>query len=366
MIKELLLLSALAAVATGQSVPPAGHDAKVLSGPSQNDGKSNVRISPVDLKPTDPIPGVTASPAMVVPFQCTDDGAVFLNFIAPKDGTETLYSLLDRVSQKFDGNSITDIHGLELISSFPTRTMVAFLVQGTKTSADAATTESQRETKHYFVAEFDRAGHYKKAIQLATEFPLFRLAVLDSGEFLVTGYDSATDSERLLLLDDLGQLVRPIDQPLSDAERSARRSASSTMRMYAGAQSSGLTNFVGYKDKVLVWRSGTNDPVLEVNGDGAKREVSIAVPKGSVLQDVVPSDDQWIIHVSADVASSAGPRELSGYQYYEVSPLDGSLERQLSTASSPINSIACKSRGKYIAFATDKDNHLIEFVGYDR
>lgn len=377
---KLFLLLALTFTCFGQSVSSvAGKDAAGPSDGGKISDEPDIQSATLDFKHSEPVQGVGASAAFVVPFQCTDDGAVFLDALSPA-GTgrgRTFYSLHDKETQKFALSAIHDLRDVEIIDYFPAHSMVGFLVRAIQETAvspggaqasdgKSGATEMNRAVHHYFVAEFDRDGSYKKSVQLGLDYPLFRMAVLPSGEFLVTGYDSATDAETMVLLDDAGQVVRDIDQPLSAKERAARREASAYKRMLNGAQSAGRTNFVEYKDSILAWRAGTNDPVLEIGAGGETREVPIAVPQSSMLADMLPSDDQWIIHVNSANVSGDGPRDLSGYQYYEVSPLDGSLLRKLVIAQAAVGSIACKSKGKYVAFSKDKENKLVEFVAYDR
>jgi hypothetical protein len=329
-------------------------------------GSSEVQVDPLEFKQTETIAGVSTSPLMATVFQCADDGAVFLQFVNPRNLEETLYSVSGKDSVAFAPKAAAGLQDVEVIDYFPTDSMVAFLVRAVKMERESDSTGASRRKRHYFIAEFDRHGGFERAIQLQAEYPLFRFAALPSGEFLVAGYNSAMDSEQLLLLDDAGQVVRSIDEPLSSQERGARREASPLQRMVAGALSAGKVSFVGYKDGVLAWRSGTDDPVLEIRADGASREVSVAFPSGEVLADMLPSDDRWVIHVHSAAQADNVAHDLSSYTYYEVSPLDGSLLRKLTIANPRIGSMACKSRGTYIAFSMDKDKKLIELVAADR
>jgi hypothetical protein len=343
---------------------------------NRSSGNQETPTYSLEFKSPELIQEMGPSPLLEVPFQCTSDGAVFIDTLDPKDVmAHTLYSVLNKSVRKFSLTAINDLGDLDTVDYFPGSSTVDFLVQastkslprsGGAISADTEKIHTEHHARHFFVAEFDREGNYKKSIQLGIDFPLFRFAVLSTGEFLVAGYDSATDSERLLLLDDAGQIVKSIDQPLSTKERSARRDASPDQRMLAGAQSAGKTNFVAYKDSVLAWRSGTKDSILEIRAGGGTREVPIAVPAGSSLADVLPSDDRWVIHVASASLPENGPRDLSSFTYFEVSPLDGSLLRKLTIVNQNIGSIACKARGNYYAFSTDKDQKVVEFVAPDR
>jgi hypothetical protein len=319
------------------------------------------------------IRGIGPSPLLATPFQCLADGAVFVDALDPSHSMkQTVYSLLGNQVSAYTMDAIHDLSHVQMIDYFPQSSTVNFLVRASRKAVPETTIQenSQRppldRSDHYFIAIFGRDGAYQKSVQLPISYPLFRFAALPSGEFIVAGYDSAVDAEKLVLLDDGGQLIKTIDPAVSSAERAERRNASADQRMIAGDESAGRASFVGFKDAVLEWRAGTKDPIIEIRADGSTREIPVVLPNGGALADILPSDDEWVAHVQPASTTSSGPRNLLTYSYYELSPLDGRVLRKLTISNVRVGTMACKNRGKFIAFSTDQDKRLVRSEATDR
>jgi hypothetical protein len=361
--KQVMFLSFLC-VFGGLSVK-----AQSPKGSSSDKGQPEIQSFQLEFGSPEMVKGVGPSPLIAVPFQCLADGTIFLDALDPnKQMKPTLYALLNGKVATFSPDGITDLANVQMIDYFPQPSSVFVLVRASRKAAtqsdtDAATADHRG---HYFIASFNRDGTYRSSIQLPITYPLFRFAVLSSGDFVLAGYDSAADEERLVLLDDRGTLLKVISPAIANAERAQRRNSSADQRMLAGAQSSGLTNFIGFKDSVLEWRTGTSDPIIEIHADGSTREVPIVLPGAGVLADILPSDDKWVAHVQPASTSTTGPRNLLTYSYYELSPLDGGVLRKLIINNNQVGTMACKNNGKYFAFSTDLDKKLVESVATDR
>jgi hypothetical protein len=222
----------------------------------------------------------------------------------------------------------------------------------------------------YFIAKFDRNGGYKELVELPFSGPVFRFAVLPSGDIVIIWFDPAGSVPRLLLLDSSGGLKGPIQmpQPIQDSVdaalggESAGVGSRTELNRALASDAMGLVQFADYGDRVLLWLPGKNI-VLEM-GDGlARREVEIESPKGYALEAFLPSNTRWIVQFKRLGLSGSGPidsrPETRNFLLYEVNPSDGSLRRKLNEDSDSSGWEACEHDGKLLSFKTDEKQHLI-------
>ena len=110
---------------------------------------------------------------------------------------------------------------------------------------------------------------------------------------------------------------------------------------------------------IVVWRSNSSDPVVEVTDGGGVREVPLQIPDGYRFVDMVTSNDRWVVHFRTENTPPAAQMSEDTDVYYEVRPQDGSLAAKLLQAGDAPRSIACESDETYTAFKMDNSGKMV-------
>lgn len=278
--------------------------------------------------------------------------------------TETVLSIHGQKSQTYSPSAITDLHDIHVYGYFPSDSMVGFLVRGSK---DLPGTPGPGKSPagidwrdyHNYIAEFDRDGSYKKSVELPMTYQLAHLAILSSGEFLVSGYDRLNSAARLLFLDSSGQILRSLDMPAARKPVGGNAPYGSVRATMAPVSLMGSIVFTPYGQDILVWRMNSSDPVLDVGPGASVREVPLQTPPGSVFVGMIAANDRWVAHFRSSSTPNEAPLSPTGYSYYELRPQDASLSTKLMQSGNVPLAIACESDGNYIAFKRDKDGKLM-------
>jgi len=174
----------------------------------------------LQFTPVETDPALSISPVTSLP-QCGSDGTLFLDMLDPKDlNKHTVVSIKGKKSQTYLPSAISDLHDVTVFSFFPSESMVAFLVRGTREMQSApgggkSPAGYAWSGYHSYIAEFDPDGGYKTSVEIPATYQISRLAILPSREFLVAGYDPVNSTARLLLLGPSGDLLRTLDMPAS-------------------------------------------------------------------------------------------------------------------------------------------------------
>jgi hypothetical protein len=129
--------------------------------------------------------------------------------------------------------------------------------------------------------------------------------------------------------------------------------------MMASSRLLGSVLFTAYKQDILVWHIGSNDPVLDVGPGGSVREVPLQLPSGSTFVDMIPAGDRWVAHFRSAQVPEHSQFNQTDYSYYELRPQDASLSAKLIQSGVAPLSLSCESEGTYLAFKTDKDGKFI-------
>lgn len=350
-----------------QSCPPAQ--------PNRSPSKSAPEIPTyqLDFEGNQPVPGVSASPVMSLPTQCTPDGTIYLDMLDPRDiRRHIVYGIGDDKAQVFSTGAIPGLHVITVLDISAAPSMIGFLLQAAKNNVlannNSINQPDKKPQRHnaaanlkFYIATFDRDGNYKEAIELPLSGPVFRFAILPSGEFLVLAPELRKNVPKLMLLSSDGDLERSLDVP-ELLQSSAADTATHTRQAMAAASVLGSILFMPHNGNVLVWRPGSTGPVLEVQPGGGIREIPLMVPRGYTLADFVSSNDLLIAHFKPANAKDGVALNLSDYAYYEVNPSDGSLIATLSLSGKPTGIIACEHDGEYTSFSSDANNRLIRLV----
>ncbi|MGH9587775.1 MAG: hypothetical protein ACRD3F_12540, partial [Acidobacteriaceae bacterium] len=251
-----------------------------------------------------------------------------------------VYGIGDDKAQVFSTGSIPGLHDVNVLGISAAPSMVGFLLQAAKndvlTNNNSSNAPNQNHSRlndaanlGFYIATFDRDGNYKELILLPLPGPIFRFAILSSGEFLVLGLDPHGNTPKLMLLGSQGDLERSIDLP-ELSQKTVAGSATSMRQAMTAAITAGSVLFMPHNGNVLVWRPGSTGPVFEIQAGGGIREIPLMVPKGYTLADFVPSNDRLIAHFRPSDAKNGVAMNLSDYAYYEVNPSDGSLTAKLN------------------------------------
>jgi hypothetical protein len=157
--------------------------------------------NPQDLIPTldlqfkagDPVPGITASPAMVSPIQCNGDGAALLDMLVPPEFRDrALYLVSATKGTAISLKNIPELSNAQYMGAFASHSTVGALFYGTKKVEDS----SKEEAYHNFIAEFDSENGYQRTIELpltyvVKRFPRFQRR--DQADDSVAGRDTGCD-----------------------------------------------------------------------------------------------------------------------------------------------------------------------------
>ena len=278
----------------------------------------------------------------------------------------TVVSIQGKKSQTYLPSAISDLHDITIYGFFPSESTLAFLVRGTKemrSSQGAGRSPAGFPWKSYhgYIAQFKRDGSYQGSIEIPVAYRIQRFAILPSGEFLVSGYDQTNSTARLLLLDASGQIIRTIDTPQARSSTGVDAPFRSVEAAKAELSLIGPIAFTPYNQDILMWRRGSQDPILDIGAGGRVREVPFQVPSGFVFVDMVPAKDRWIAHFRRQETPEGTPFSQDAYAYYELRPQDASPSAKLLITGDVPQSLACEADGTYITYKMDKDGKLVVF-----
>jgi hypothetical protein len=366
-----LLLFVLALPCKSQSQHPSNSTSVKKTQPLETQTQSDIPTRSLNFTKGDPLPGVTAAPLISLPIHCTSDGSLLLDMLNPlKPNEHTFTRIHSNESRTYSFNSIKQLKDVQFWDVFPSNSEISFLIKGTKEIEEAPQTELMPDgtSKSYtiskgkydfYIATFGIDGTFKELIEIPVSYQLYHLGVLETGEFVVSGYDSANNVARLLLLSSSGKLIKPIPLPEAIQNYDAQNDSHTDSVIMAALKNIASIQFTSYGDGVLVWRSGTNDPIVSIGAGGLIREVPIRYPKDYILSDALSSTDHWILHLQPQGQPGNGAHDLGKYVYFEVDPADGSVIDKLSLNGANPGTITCENQGIFTALQTDdKANKL--------
>ena len=312
----------------------------------------------------EPVSGLATSPVIVLPIQCTGDGALFFEMLQPPSFMQhAIYAVKPKSSRSFDLSAMADLHEVEMITFYPSKDHVSVLVRATKATGPALGEAKVRQSNYgFFVAVFDRNGNYEKSVELALHNVVpSHIAVLSSGDYLVTGYDRTNDMPRLYLVGGDGQVMRPLSLPDNLARYTPSDDPNSAKGLMNSSRVLGSILMTAHGGEVLVWRRGGMSPLLSVGANGSTREVQLEVPHGLTLADVLPSDQMWVAHLQAAASQASGEQNTRPTSYYEFDPSDGRLTSRFSVrGDSPEHVpavLACEEGGMFLSYQADEKGH---------
>jgi hypothetical protein len=335
------------------------------------------KLTFIDVKDA---PRVAASQVVYSPMGCTPDGSIFIEAAPRSDFTDIGLSSVAVGNDGLTGTSfsiatISDLHDARLRSYFATESEVVVLVNATPDDALSTSKrvtvvpstgqrierEVKSGTRHDYLATFDRQGNYKGAAELDVPFTPRRIAVFNSGLFLVIGFD--TDKKtRFAFVNADGSLQRFLDteKPLLGSEKMMEalgllKAQSPEFRANPHPEL-GLAEIVAFHDNLLFVLGGMTW-ILEISPSGAIRRIAIDVPTGLVIDHLIPSERMLYVAMRRFGADHA--TQDADEVFYEVSPANGALTKRFDTAPEYVSAIACEHDGDFLALAYDTNGLIL-------
>jgi hypothetical protein len=330
-----------------------------------------------------------ALPATTVDYpHCLSDGSLVVQTVdwatvmkAPK-GTIPKYNEIVTIvrgkkTRTILSTSILDLTDINVIlDTFPADSGIYLLLQGTKDQPGErghgkSPAGIPAKSYRYYVAPFDLDGTYKGATELGIQCDLSQpghcdlrhLAVFPSGDMLVTESDPGTSTLKVLYLNSSGEAVKQIDVPASRKPMDWGDASSNPELRTAAKTFLASVYFTAVSQNVIVWRSNSNDPVVEVTQGGGVREVPIQTPEGYRLADMVASNDRWVVHFRTENTPPTARLSLDTDAYFDVRPQDGSLAAKIVQKGDIPLSIACESSGTYTSFKMNDAGKMVLLKG---
>jgi len=318
----------------------------------------------ISFERRDPIPGIAASREISGPIECTPDGTAFLNMVI-RTGPEQMSSSsrlvrlsppieilvsasLSGEAHEFRLDQLHDLHDVKQKAHYATDSELAILViaapedkQGKESfvTSDGVKHEVAANVaeRHDYLVIFDRDGTYRKTIQLDDAMVLLRVGVFASGNLLAFGFDRVDRSPKLALFNSDGSLLRFLEIPKGDVPTSMLRSQDSEGK--GPAVFVAPTQFVPYRDSIIVVQNETRFPLLDVNEAGAVSAIKPKLPQGVLVDSLIPSD-----------ANLYALGEGKDHSIFELNADDGSVVRRLQTEKAEDTVVACAHDGKFLSF----------------
>src|ERR1700685_429714 len=350
-----------ALLAIGLSVAAGGQ-----VGPGEKATEPQRAVAPlfrISFQRGEAVQGLSASPVIIPPFQCTSDGTVFITMLRPPDFHAQILTSVStsREARAFELSQVPELFDLSEVSHDASDSGVVFLVRATRkddqtkqgfVTSDGTTGEFSRNAAehHLFIVSFDRAGKYTKTVQADDSFRILRLAAFPSGMLLAYGYAEEDGSPRLALLKDDGTLLKYIQIPDRAAPQAALEKdakVKSAARFIAPVQEGGRGSLI------YVAQNKTSFPILEVSEAGSARPIGPRLPEGIQIKMLIASDG----------APYARVGETSKGSIYELSSEDGAVIRRFEVVNDESGAdIACIHDGKFLSFEHGSGT-LIPLVG---
>jgi len=338
---------------------------------------SEVPLYRVSFERRDTIQGIAASSAVKLPFECTDDGTVFLSFVSTVAAGSGLPApppvppplRLVSVSpagkgQTFELGQISDLYISREVDHYVSESEVIFLVSAAREYKPEKRTYAMKSggqgelsinaaKQHRYVLVFSRDGKYQRTIEIEDQFHIQELGVFASGVFLAFGYDEKDNSPKLAMLKEDGTLLKPLQIPKGDAPESMIGKADGPR---PGVMA--VVQLVPEDRSILIVQNDSTFPLLEVSEGGAVKVIHPRLPRDSRIKAVIPSD--WNLYATIGQPSADPASEGT---IYELQREDGKALRrfELSDARTPAD-IACIHDQKFLSFDYG-DGKIVPLIG---
>jgi hypothetical protein len=361
----ILLAPALSVGACGKSCSASAPGSELDQAPVYN----------VSFERRDPIPGITASHAIQLPFACTSDGTIFVTFVGALPAAAGVPpppipppTLLTSVSTTGHGQTfaLDQIPGLYVsteIGHYASDSHVVFLVRASRENKPVKQTYSvgnfhgeyirNAAEQQLYIVTFDHDGEYKRAVEVEEAFRIRQLAVFFSGTFLAFGFDATDHSPRLVMLKEDGTPLKFLDIPKDDMPQSMLSLKGSPHPLVVAP-----VQLILAARSILMVQNNSSFPILAVDGGGAIRAIRPKLPNGGQVEAVIGSDKNLYVIGS----SKAAERDFAGV-IYEVNAEDGAVLRRFElNGVRTASDVACIHDGKFLSIDY-ADGKVVPLVG---
>jgi hypothetical protein len=329
----------------------------------------------VSFERRDPVPGVIASAAIRLPFECTSDGTMFVSFVdTPSVGTGAIPApglphlrlvsvSLSGTGHSFDLNRVPDLYISREVDHFASESEVVFLVEAAREyKPEKKTFRTTDGTRHEypgnavdqqrFVISFDRDGVYQRTVRPDVPFRLQQVGVFQTGALLALGYDEKDHSPRLAMLKDDGTLLKPLHPAAGDMPESLLGNGDGKYRGVIRP-----VQLVPESRSILILQSDSHFPLLEVNEGGGIRAIRPKWPKDFQIEALIPSNlDPYAVAG----AKAADPSEDS---IYELRPDDGAVLRRFDLSDGhSAQDVACVHDEEFLSLDYG-DGKIVPLIG---
>ncbi len=342
---------------------PAQSTANTSAEDEQEDAPT---VRTIDLSDGKPLTGLPNSPIVGYPALCSSDGTTFLEFY--NTSAQSSGVVAGQLFSISESGEIKKIH-----RNLPVQNKATIYVLSTYPGEDAIATlfsvipqTSQKDgerdnSPQYYISLSKRNGEFSKQLPLSLRFEPLKVAVLESGRFLMLGIEPLNHQPMLALLDTDGTYLRSLDldpRPIAGSEslqalykNPVKRSGS----LDASAAPARDAVFTPYGNKVLFFQPGSDLPVRILGEDGEENAVHVSLPKNYLLEYVLPSStsDTWVIRSQRlgdfMMLRSKGIATNPKQQLFEVDPLTGNVLHALQISGTQPGEISCAADKKLSA-----------------
>lgn len=266
-----------------------------------------VPATKVDLVKGDPIAGLPTGVIAGYPPYCSSSGVTYFQFYDPsKESADfiagDLYSIAtDGTVTKIERQFPQNVRQMIVRSTYAGATQIATLIS-TLPKRDPFNDQFSK-THKFYISLSSSDGDSFKLIPLDLKFEPIKLAIFDSGKFIVLGQETVNHVPVLALLDTDGTFLRYIDldsRPFAASgslraiyKNKQRTSETSDPTMIAVQNS----QFVPYAGNILFFQPGSDLEIAVLSESGIVNSVRIKLPQDELLQYILPDGQKrrWIV-----------------------------------------------------------------------
>ena len=315
----------------------------------------------VSFERRDAVPGISASPAIELPFECSSDGTMFISFVGtipaaggvppPPTSPPTLLTAISPAGhgQTFALDQIPGLYVSREVGHYVSDSEVVFLVRASRENEPVKQSYSvgnfhgeytrNAAEQQLYIVNFTREGEYKRAVEIDDTFRIQQLGVFPSGTFLAFGFDTKDHSPKLVMLKEDGTLLKSLEIPKGDAPESMLSPRESPHPLTVSP-----TQLVTAGRSILLVQNNSVFPILEVNEGGAIRAIHLKLPNDQEIESVIDSDrNLYVIAAKTDERNSNGT-------IYEVDEENGKALRRFQLIGvRTASDVACIHEGKFLS-----------------
>ncbi|HEU5350938.1 MAG TPA: hypothetical protein VFU55_05035 [Terracidiphilus sp.] len=329
--------------------------------------------------------------AILSDFKCDMDGSIYLPIIDNISRLVSQSGPSQHVAPPMTIAALTPSGGVIRFDPQPIQgyrnvvSLLRYFVSGSSVyvlaMADKVDPSNNQNTvgRSRIIEVFNHKGELTRSIVLDPDVDPINLAAFETGEILVFSLDRFNHSTRLFLLDSAGRRESELSLFDDDFSTKLNLAAQTPTGFYSSHDGDVLSKILAvasiapYGEDLWVAASQTNLPVLELNQHGVVRALKLSLPPGTVLQSLLPSDDD-LVHAlvgtfrplsssksgSASEGSSRESRVFSPKEVDEFYPQDGSLFRRISLE--PGQMPVCAIKGSYIFLVPRESDGRLQMI----